>query len=114
MPLLRITTNQPIDDIVKTRFLQLASSETASLLGKPEEYVMVILEHNPDMLFAGSSEALASVELKSLGLPHSKTAEFSASLCSFINEQLDIAEDRIYIEFSDPPRHFWGWNGTTF
>ncbi|MGD2116754.1 MAG: phenylpyruvate tautomerase MIF-related protein [Chromatiales bacterium] len=114
MPLLRVTTNQPIESGAKAQFLKQASSETASMLGKPESYVMVILEQNPDMLFAGTVDPLALVELKSLGLPHDKTAEFSTRLCSLISDQLNISQDRIYIEFSDPPRHFWGWNGTTF
>lgn len=114
MPLLRITTNQTIESAARTQLLKQASSEMADMLAKPEQYVMVILEHNPDMLFAGTATALASLECKSLGLPHAKTADFSKRLCQLLNTELGIAKDRIYIEFSDPPRHFWGWNGATF
>ena len=66
------------------------------------------------MLFAGSNEPLAYLELKSIGLPADKTTQFSATLCDLISTTLSIQSDRIYIEFSDAPRHLWGWNGKTF
>jgi len=31
-----------------------------------------------------------------------------------IKQQLGIDESRVYIEFSNPERHMWGWNGATF
>jgi phenylpyruvate tautomerase PptA (4-oxalocrotonate tautomerase family) len=84
------------------------------MLGKPESYVMLTLERNPDMLFAGSNDPLAYLELKSIGLPASRTREFSAQLCELVGSELDIPSDRIYIEFSDVERGLWGWNGKTF
>lgn len=84
------------------------------MLGKPENYVMVILQTNPAMLFAGSDEPLAYLELKSLGLPEDKTADFSSRLCTLVSELLGVAPERTYIEFSSPARHCWGWNHSTF
>lgn len=114
MPLLRIQTNRPIDTTGQQALISQASQQVASLLGKPERYVMVSLEHNPAMLFGGSDEPLAYLELKSIGLPESKTAELSAGLAALLNEQLGLPADRIYIEFADAPRAMWGWNGGTF
>jgi phenylpyruvate tautomerase PptA (4-oxalocrotonate tautomerase family) len=84
------------------------------MLGKPERYVMVRLEHNPHMLFAGSDAPLAYLELKSIGLPGERTADYSRDLSELIGKQLQIPSDRVYIEFSDAARHLWGWNGATF
>ena len=114
MPLLNITTNQDLSDQEQKQVVQKMSSAVADLLGKPENYVMVILQSNPAMSFAGTDAPLAYLELKSLGLPEEKTADFSSVLCSLVNEQLGIPQDRTYIEFSNPPRHFWGWNNSTF
>ncbi len=112
MPLLEITTNTKIDN--SQRFAEQASSLTAEMLGKPESYVMVKIHPEQMLIFAGSDEPAAHVKLKSLGLPEDKTADLSASICAFINEQLDIDSARIYIEFSNPERHMWGWDKRTF
>jgi len=114
MPLLKIQTNQPIDaDRLKT-LISKASQKVAGILGKPERYVMVSVEHNPAMLFGGSDAPLAYLELKSIGLPESKSEEYSRALADLLNDELGLPADRIYIEFADAPRTMWGWNGGTF
>lgn len=112
MPLLEITTNTKIDN--SQDFAEQASALTAEILGKPESYVMVKIHPEQTLIFAGSDEPAAHVKLKSLGLPENRTTEFSASICTFINEQLDIDSARIYIEFTNPERHMWGWDNRTF
>ncbi|MEJ2453362.1 MAG: phenylpyruvate tautomerase MIF-related protein [Candidatus Thiodiazotropha sp.] len=114
MPLLTITSNQKRDDALIGELIEKASETVAAMLGKPERYVMVSFNHNPQMRFAGSAEPLAYLELKSIGLPAERTAEFSQILCDTVSQQLQIPADRIYIEFSDAQRHLWGWNGSTF
>lgn len=112
MPYLSVQTNTAIAD--EAALLSRLSAQVARLLGKPESYVMLHIESDAAMLFAGSAEPLAYVQLKSLGLPQAETAAFSAVLCSLLNDELGIDVERIYIEFSGPERHMWGWNGSTF
>ena len=114
MPLLRVTTNQVLTPEITADIVRQYSSSVARLLGKPENYVMVILDINPNMSFAGTSDPLAYLELKSLGLPEDKTTEFSHALCELTYQLLGVQNGRVYIEFSSPARHFWGWNNTTF
>lgn len=83
-------------------------------LGKPENYVMVAIETEQTMLFAGTNGPLAYLELKSIGLPAEVTQNLSERLCSLMAQELDIEKNRTYIEFADAPRHMWGWNGGTF
>lgn len=112
MPLLSIRTNIKVND--RASLAGLASKTTANAVGKPESYVMVVVEDQLTMLFAGNDEATAYLELKSIGLPESETESLSSALCQLVNEQLKIEKDRIYIEFSNAQRHMWGWNGSTF
>lgn len=112
MPLLEITTNTTVDD--SQTIAEQASKLTAELLGKPESYVMVKLQTQQNLIFAGNSEPAAHVTLKSLGLPEDNTADFSASICAFISSELNIDSARIYIEFANPERHMWGWDKRTF
>jgi phenylpyruvate tautomerase len=114
MPLLKIQTNQPVDTDKKHALAAEASKAVADMLGKPERYVMVSIEENPAMLFGGSGEPLAYLELKSIGLPESKTGDFSAALAALLDRHLGLPADRVYIEFADAPRTMWGWNGGTF
>jgi hypothetical protein len=114
MPTLRVQTNAPEAVDRAADLLAAASALVAAELGKPERYVLVTLESNPHMLFAGSDAPLAYLELKSLGLPEDRTPALSAALCGFLGEHLGIPADRVYIEFASPPRHLFGWNGGTF
>jgi phenylpyruvate tautomerase PptA (4-oxalocrotonate tautomerase family) len=114
MPFISITTNKAIESHAIDDLLKRTSHAVAEMLGKPERYVMVRLEHNPQMLFNGSDAPLAYLELKSIGLPEDRSADYSQVLCELIGQQLQIPPDRVYIEFSDAPRHLWGWNGATF
>jgi phenylpyruvate tautomerase len=112
MPFLEISTNTTIDDSI--HIAEKASKLTADILGKPENYVMVKVQDKQALIFAGSNKPAAHVQLKSLNLPEDTTADYSASLCSFINTELNIEPARIYIEFVNPARHMWGWDGKTF
>ncbi|MGH8477539.1 MAG: phenylpyruvate tautomerase MIF-related protein [Methylococcales bacterium] len=114
MPYLKIKTNQPIYADAGQQLLELASARIADALSKPERYVMVDVSVNPTMLFSGTPDPCAYVELKSIGLPVSQTRDLSQIICTLLGTELGIAPDRIYIEFTDVPRKFWGWNGSTF
>lgn len=114
MPTLIIKTNADIASDAAEPLIRRASAAVAKLLDKPERYVMVILEPIQAMCFGGDTSPLAFLELKSLGLPETRTPELSAALCAMLGDALGIAADRIYIEFSSPPRHLFGFNGGTF
>ncbi len=112
MPVLHITTNVNIDDA--DALAKQASKLTAEILGKPESYVMVNINGNADLIFAGRHDPCAHLMLKSLGLPESETATYSEKLCGFIEQRLGVAPARIYIEFFNPERHMFGWDNRTF
>jgi len=113
MPFLRVETNTALPEDTDGLARRL-SAQVAEWLGKPEKFVMVALAHNPAMCFGGSGEPLAYCELKSIGLPEGLTRELSRQLCDALQAELGLDPGRIYIEFADAPRSFWGTNGTTF
>jgi len=114
MPLLKIQTNNDIDQAQQDSLLGNLSALTARELGKPERYVMVILETGTPMVFAGNDAPAMYLELKSIGLPEQQTAALSRNLSQAIVDETGIPAERIYIEFTNAPRHLWGWNGATF
>lgn len=114
MPYLKIQTNHDIAGTDKDEILKRLSVLAAKNLGKPEKYVMVRIEAAQPMLFAGSDAPCAYIELKSIGLPESKTEMLSKVLCQFLKDEFKIASDRVYIEFTDVKDSMWGWDSGTF
>jgi len=114
MPCLIIKTNQAMNEQEKNNFCLSVSAITAELLGKPESYVMTLLEASMTMTMSGTTEPAAYVELKSINLPENETSTLSGNLCQHIGDSLKIDSNRIYIEFSNAQRHLWGWDGRTF
>jgi phenylpyruvate tautomerase len=114
MPYLKLNTNLAIDDDQSSKLLSQLSQLVARETGKPERYVLVGMNADKWMLFAGNNDPLAYLECKSIGLSARQAKSLSAELCRSLETALGIPPDRIYIEFSNCPAEFWGWNGSTF
>jgi phenylpyruvate tautomerase len=114
MPYLKIQTNLPLTKKAERAILKTASTLVAEELEKPEEFVMIALETDTPMLFAGSDDPVAFLELKAVGLPVRHTKRLSRALCSLIERHLGIAKDRVYVKFIAVKHGMWGWKGDTF
>jgi len=114
MPYLKIQTNLPLTRKAQRSIMKSASTLVSTELDKPESFVMVALQPDTPMLFAGSDEPLAFLELKSIGLPARKTKQLSRVLCALIEEHLGIPKDRVYVKFIDAQHSMWGWKGDVF
>ena len=111
MPVLTINTNIIIDN---NSVLAELSQLCAEMLSKPEAYVMVHINDQQMLIFAGTNEAAASCSLTSLGLSQEHAADYSQKLCQFLESKLGISAARTYIEFKSPERSLFGWNNSTF
>jgi len=114
MPYLKIQTNLPLSKKAERSVLQDASALVAKELGKPEEFVMIAVQADTPMMFAGTDDPVAFLELKSIGLPADKTKRLSRTLCDLINRHLGIKPERVYVKFIDVLHSMWGWKGDTF
>ena len=111
MPLIQISTST--ESIIKDDSLQKEiSKKVATLTGKPENYVMTILETNMEMTFAGSKEPCCFIKLKSIG--SLEPSSMTNTLCNLIASKTNIKQNRIYIEFIDVKASHWGYNNSTF
>ncbi|RCW38312.1 phenylpyruvate tautomerase MIF-related protein [Marinilabilia salmonicolor] len=114
MPFLKISTNKAIDITAQTTFLKAASAQIAETLQKPEKFVMTQFDQPTPMTFGGTDEDAAFLEIKSIGLTNGQAGILAKEIPTIIENHLGIDASRIYIEFSDAPRSFWGWNKGTF
>lgn len=116
MPLIKVQTSVPAPEKAEVEaLLKRLSGSLSKHLGKPESYVMTAFEPNIAMTFAGTTDPVCYVEIKSVGsMSSALTQAMSQDFCQQISQALGIAGDRTYIEFADAKGYMWGWNETTF
>ena len=111
MPFIQL--NISCKSVVEDDLLQKEVSKlVADLTGKPESYVMTMVQANSKLTFSGSDEPCCFINLKSIG--SLKPSSMSKSLCQLIESKTNIKSNRIYIEFSDIKAANWGFNDSTF
>jgi phenylpyruvate tautomerase len=116
MPLIKVTSSRHPEEPQAARdFLLRLSRLAASVIGKPEKWVMTILDAPAEMTFGGNAEPACYIEVKNIG---NFSSEMTARLCSALSEELErslsIPSSRVYIEFTDAKAHLWGYDGGTF
>lgn len=114
MPYFSIETNQNVDETYQQDLLKKASLFIAGLLNKPESYVMISINPGAPLIFGENDLPAAFVRLKSIGLPKDRCTELSEKICNFIEQELGIPKNRIFIDFKDLEREMFGWDGRTF
>jgi len=114
MPLIKLRTNVTLDTDNTDKLMRNLSQLLAAETGKPERYVMIEIKGDRHMMFAGSTDPVAYVECKSIGLSTPQVNALSKSINQLLQDELQLAMDRVYIEFSNCPAEYWGWNGSTF
>jgi phenylpyruvate tautomerase len=114
MPLLKLETTVTLSEDKRKALLASLSKAVAATIGKPEQYVMVIASQAA-VLMSGKPGDAAFVDIRSIGgLSGDVNGKLSQQICKLLNESLAIAQDRIYLNFTDVDAGNWGWNGSTF
>jgi phenylpyruvate tautomerase PptA (4-oxalocrotonate tautomerase family) len=114
MPLLKLETNVALADEKKQALLASLSKIVAGTIGKPEQYVMVVVSPAA-MLMSGKPGDAAFVDIRSIGgLSDAVNRQLSQKVTNLLSDSLGVPPDRIYVNFTDVPAGNWGWNGDTF
>lgn len=114
MPLVKIYTNQKINEEELHGLLVELTHLLSAWLNKPSHFVQIIIETDVKMAFAGTFEPTLFGEIRTLGLTEEKIRLVTATLTDWFKKKLSIRSDRIFLNFFDLQRTQWGWNGTTF
>ena len=110
MPLLNISTNYKINN--EKMLLSKSSDFIASLINKPENFVMIKLNDSLPMYFSGNDQPCCFIEIKSIGsLVPSKITK---SIFEFFSSELEIPVERIYVYYQDVDSNMWAWKNSTF
>ncbi len=103
MPSLNIVTSAvlPTEAASKAVLLKELSHAVATILQKPEDYMMVTIQHG-DVMMGGDLVIGANVVLSSIGgLTASNNQALSQAICKALRKHLAVASDRVYIQFLD-------------
>lgn len=113
MPYIHTKTNvkvtKPTADALKA-----ACGEAITLIpGKTEAWLMVEVEGEKAMYFAGSDAPCAYIEVKLFGKASDAVYErLTAKLCEVAAKHLSVSPDRVYVKYEEVEH--WGWNGSNF
>ena len=86
------------------------SAAVASALSKPEMYVCVEVIHSPNLLFGGSKDPAAMVQVSSVGGSITSVITPITEAVSKVN----VSPQRIFVNFQVYTGANWGMNGSTF
>ncbi|XP_008464236.1 uncharacterized protein LOC103502167 isoform X3 [Cucumis melo] len=115
MPCLNISTNVSLEGIDTSSVLSEASSTVAKIIGKPENYVMIVLKGSVPMSFGGNEQPAAYGELVSIGgLNPDVNKKLSGAIATILETKLSVPKSRFFLKFYDTKGSNFGWNGSTF
>jgi len=114
MPYLKVQTNVEFSKDAKDQILGNLTDLISKELGKPEQFIMVVIQASQSMIFGGSFDPVIYIELRSIRLPEAHTKSLSGSISRLIMDQMNIKSDRIFINFVNVEPHMWGYNSSTF
>jgi phenylpyruvate tautomerase len=113
MPLLRLEIGMPIPAQKKEVLLLEASKIISHNTGQPETYVMVLLTEGSGIL-GGRTGPVAFADVRSIGSLDKKTnGALAKALCDLLKKELDIAPDRVFLNFTEIEATRWAWKGST-
>jgi phenylpyruvate tautomerase len=115
MPLIKLQIAPPVPDEMRSPLLTSASRIVAEATGKPETYVMAILEPAIAATMAGQATQAAFVDVRGIGgINASVNRAISKGICDLLQKQVGLAPDHVYLNFTDVPAANWGWDARTF
>ena len=113
MPFINSKITVAVDD-AKKEAIKTKLGKAVSILNKPESFLMVGIEDNYDLWFAGEKiEKGAYVAVEIYGNASSDAYNrMTGEICSILGDELDIPADKIYVKYQGVAD--WGWNGHNF
>ncbi|GLT66123.1 hypothetical protein SLA2020_385100 [Shorea laevis] len=102
MPCLYITTNVNLDGVDTDPIFGETTTAVASIIGKPQHFVMVILKGSVPIFFNGNKEAAAYAEIVSMGGINTEIKrKLIATLGTILENKLSIPKTRFFLKVFD-------------
>ncbi|XAR63748.1 Phenylpyruvate tautomerase [Bertholletia excelsa] len=113
MPCLNLFTNVRVDAALAFAIIKEAIKAVTMVLGKPESYIMIVVNGLVPTTFGGIEEPAAYGELVSIrGLNLEANAKMSAAIADILQSKLSINKSWYYIKIYDVKNDYFGFNGS--
>ena len=114
MPLIKLQVSVPVPDERRPALLKAASRILSDVSGKPEKYVMVMLDQGSACM-AGKPVPSAFADVRGIGgFNKDVNTTLSRQICDLLEKELKIEPANVYLNFTDVAAQNWGWNSGTF
>lgn len=115
MPIFELYTNLGKEKIPDGFLKETSELLSKTLVGKPEQYVMVHVLPDQLLIFGGSDKPCGYATINSIGaLGVAENKKHAAAIYDHVHKKLGIEKDRFYISFNNRAKADIGFNGTTF
>ena len=115
MPLIMLKTTVEVPQAKKAMIVSAISKIVAQATGKPESYMMAILEKADTASMAGRIGPVALADVRAIGGLNKAVANaITKALCSLLKAELDVPQESVYVNFTEIDAAKWGWKGETF
>ena len=115
MPLIKLETSVKLTSEKKSSLLASLSKVLAKETGKPEPYVMVVIEDGAAVMMAGAEVDGALVDIRGIGgLGPTVNKKLSQGVCDLLKKECGISPEAVYLNFTDVKAENWGFNNSTF
>ncbi|XWS67305.1 hypothetical protein CRYUN_Cryun05aG0276100 [Craigia yunnanensis] len=102
MPCLYISTNLNLDEVDTDPIFSEATKSVASIIGKSENFVMVILKGSVAISFNGNNDPAAYAEVVSMGgINREVKRRLIATLGTILENKLSIPRTRFFLKVYD-------------
>ncbi|XP_009782880.1 uncharacterized protein LOC107762576 [Nicotiana tabacum] len=102
MPCFNVSTNVNLDGVDTAPFFSEATKAVASIIGKPEKFVMVVLKGSVNISFGGNKEPAAFAEIVSMGGINSDVKRnLIATLGTILQNNFSIPTTRFFLKVYD-------------
>ena len=111
MPVLRIETNQTLSEEQTAALMEKSTDMLCSALDKPKTYMMVYVDSGCSMMFNGTAEPFAFVQLRQFAFEKEQAAGVIKAISDFVVSELQVSPDRQYIQLTEMESTLFGWDG---
>ena len=113
MPFIRTTTNVSVSDSAAEKIRHHLFQAILLIPVKSYQWLMLTMEVDKKMYFAGSDEPLAMAEVSLYGSASGDCYnKLTGKITEILSDVLSIPANRIYVRYAET--EYWGWNGENF
>ena len=113
MPYIELKTDKKISKSIEEELVREFGKAIETFPGKTERYLMINVDGDCSMAFAGEIGNCCMVSVDLLGSAIDSVYEaMTKRVCELVSSALGIPADRIYVKYSEFKT--WGWNGINF